>query len=567
MRRRWTWLTGLGGLTLWGTSLGAAGAFFAAGVIAWGGFNTAVEWTNRLDFCISCHEMTWVHEEWQERVHHRNATGVQADCADCHVPRDWGPKMMRKLVASREVWYKLLGTINTEEKFEDRRLLLAERVWRSMERTDSRECRNCHDWTAMDLESQRTRARRSHEQGVEEGLTCISCHQGIAHELPEGWEDRYDELFGVDLGPQEFVPLLLDDPEPEAPPEPPPPVDEPIAQPELIPEPEPAEAVALNAAMAIDWAQIPPAEIIVFYPGQTSIEWMLDGRQHGGARAFRAGDRCLWCHEGEEELIGTQALASEGELDLTPIPGKRPSVPLIVQAAYDEDTLYMRFQWPEGEHVPVPFVEGGRMDPENPFRLTVSFADDSVEMAEAAGCWASCHHDSRHMPDAPDPEPLLASPQAERLDLTDGVTKYLQESRTEIEIRGRDVPRGGWDKLRDDEELQALREQGVFLDLAHFRAGEGLTRSGHVLEERVMEDTQAIAFQAELVDGVWTVWLARALQPGTAADKPLLIGQLYNLGIALHDDFAISRFHHVSWQYLLGFDDEEAEINARRLPE
>lgn len=108
-----------------------------------------------MKFCsTACHEMTWVHEEYLDRPHYQNATGVGATCSDCHVPDDWGPKMIRKIEASREVWHWMLGTINTKEKFEDKRLHLAENVWRSMLRTDSRECRNCHDWSAMDLEEQ-----------------------------------------------------------------------------------------------------------------------------------------------------------------------------------------------------------------------------------------------------------------------------------------------------------------------------------------------------------------------------------------------------------------------------
>ena len=30
---------------------------FVAGILFWGAFNTAMEWTNREEFCITCHEM------------------------------------------------------------------------------------------------------------------------------------------------------------------------------------------------------------------------------------------------------------------------------------------------------------------------------------------------------------------------------------------------------------------------------------------------------------------------------------------------------------------------------
>ena len=53
-----------------------------------------------------------------------------------------------------------------------------------MRKTDSRECRNCHDFTAMDLSEQDRSARKKHAKAPERGKTCIDCHKGIAHEYP-----------------------------------------------------------------------------------------------------------------------------------------------------------------------------------------------------------------------------------------------------------------------------------------------------------------------------------------------------------------------------------------------
>ena len=79
-------------------------AFFA-GIIFWGGFNTGLEMTNSLEFCISCHEMRDnVYAEYKETIHYSNRTGVRAICSDCHVPKDWTHKMIRKSKASFEVW-------------------------------------------------------------------------------------------------------------------------------------------------------------------------------------------------------------------------------------------------------------------------------------------------------------------------------------------------------------------------------------------------------------------------------------------------------------------------------
>lgn len=168
---------------------------FVAGIVLWGGFNTVVEATNKEAFCISCHEMrNNVYREYSENtIHYTNRTGVRAVCADCHVPKAWGPKMVRKVQASRELYGKLVGTIDTREKFEAKRLQLAEREWARMKANDSLECRNCHSLQSMDPQRQQPRARRPHELAQKNNDTCIDCHKGIAHHKPEGMTEADEE--------------------------------------------------------------------------------------------------------------------------------------------------------------------------------------------------------------------------------------------------------------------------------------------------------------------------------------------------------------------------------------
>ena len=146
-----------------GTSIGVGLTFMLVGVIFWGGFNTAMEATNTMQFCIGCHEMKDnVYEEYTQTIHYNNRSGVQAVCSDCHVPREWTYKLIRKIQASKEVWGKIIGKIDTPEKFNEHRLEMAAREWARMKGTDSRECRNCHDFTTMMPENQKPRARKQH---------------------------------------------------------------------------------------------------------------------------------------------------------------------------------------------------------------------------------------------------------------------------------------------------------------------------------------------------------------------------------------------------------------------
>ncbi len=161
----------------------------ALGVMGWGGFNWALELTNTETFCISCHEMERnVYREFQKTVHNVNASGVRATCPDCHVPREWIHKVIRKIQASNELYHHVLGSIDTREKFEAKRLRLAKNVWEAMKETDSRECRNCHGFAAMDVTLQEKRARDPHLEAAGSGKTCIDCHKGIAHQLPAGMD-------------------------------------------------------------------------------------------------------------------------------------------------------------------------------------------------------------------------------------------------------------------------------------------------------------------------------------------------------------------------------------------
>jgi cytochrome c-type protein NapC len=174
--------------------LGLLSVGFIAGIFFWGGFNTVMEATNTLEFCISCHEMRDnVYQEYKETIHFANRTGVRAVCSDCHVPKDWGHKMMRKIQASGEVYGKLMGTIDTKEKFEAKRLELAEHEWARMKASDSRECRNCHSFEGMNTEKQKLRGAKMHKIAQDEKKTCIDCHKGIAHRKPKGMKEDDDE--------------------------------------------------------------------------------------------------------------------------------------------------------------------------------------------------------------------------------------------------------------------------------------------------------------------------------------------------------------------------------------
>jgi len=188
----WAWFWRPAPATALGTLLLVG---FIAGIVFWGGFNWSMELTNTEQFCISCHEMEDnVYNEYRTTVHFSNRSGVRASCPDCHVPKEWHHKIVRKIRATNELWHHFWGSVSTSEKFEHKRIELAKHEWRRMKSTDSRECRNCHKFDYMDYALQEPRAARMHEEASSAGKTCIDCHRGIAHKLPPRATEEYEKL-------------------------------------------------------------------------------------------------------------------------------------------------------------------------------------------------------------------------------------------------------------------------------------------------------------------------------------------------------------------------------------
>jgi hypothetical protein len=317
----------------------------------------------------------------------------------------------------------------------------------------------------------------------------------------------------------------------------------------------PAVALSLSGGVALaapDWDKVPKKTIPVVYVGVASMEWVSTRGDHGGSRGLRRGETCASCHHDEGDEVGKKIVSGQKlEPDAATVKGKSPGFPVTVQAAYDAENLYMRFQWKTP-----PGGMSKKMDEKNAVKLAVMLDDSKVELANLAGCWASCHHDLRSMPDV-DPN-ASKHPRAQELDIRDnGPTKYLKESRTALELEK--SPRGGWDKVKPEAEIAALLKEGKFLDMWQFRSAE-VPREGYVLDARRLRAAPGLA-EGRNEGGVWTVTFKRKLAGG-AGSHAIAPGRTYNIGFAIHNDHAAWRYHHVSYGYALGLDNPKADINA-----
>jgi hypothetical protein len=251
----------------------------------------------------------------------------------------------------------------------------------------------------------------------------------------------------------------------------------------------------------INWGKIPASQITLFYPGQSSYEWVR-GKQHKGAEEVTRGDSCFSCHEGEEKRKGAR-IVKGGEIEPMPVKGKAGWVDLSVQAAYDAQNAYFRFQWktqnpfPGTEHQYLRFdgtewkvygypkldkvVQDGKEPGIYEDRMTLMIDDGKVPGFAAQGCWLTCHDGQRDMPRQFTKEEVAANALLTAIKKND-VRKFLPATRTDP---------SDWKTGKSVDEIAAIKASGGFVDLIQWRAHRshavGMADDGYVLEFRLSD--------------------------------------------------------------------------------
>ncbi|MDH3472253.1 MAG: ethylbenzene dehydrogenase-related protein [Rhodospirillales bacterium] len=265
-------------------------------------------------------------------------------------------------------------------------------------------------------------------------------------------------------------------------------------------------AVPAAAAPPADWSAVPAKTVTLFYPGQSSFGW-LRSKAHKGAGLVKTGGACRTCHKADTDAKRGEKIVTGGDLEPAPIPGKKGAVELAVQAAYDADTLYLRFRWPTQMARPGRMhdylrfdgaswafyggprskdtVRSGAQPPLYEDRLALMIDDGSVDLFAEQGCWLTCHRGMRDMPDAPSKDTVAAHPRLGKDGLGESdIRKYLPATRGD--------EAASWDQVRSAEEVAALKAEGGFLDLMQWRAARsnavGMADDGYVLEYRLGDE-------------------------------------------------------------------------------
>ncbi|MDP2811945.1 MAG: ethylbenzene dehydrogenase-related protein [Rhodocyclaceae bacterium] len=270
-----------------------------------------------------------------------------------------------------------------------------------------------------------------------------------------------------------------------------------------------------GSAMATpDWSKVPVRKVKVFYPGQSSLEWVMNKADHSAVPDIVDKKRpCAKCHEGDANDVGNLIVAgkpvgiSKSVLEPKPIAGKVGWLPVQFQAAHDGEKIHFRFEW-----VP-PKLGDVKMDKKNEMKLTMMFdGGGTVGGADLNGCWSTCHDDLRTMKNAKD----------------DKTTKHIKDA----DLAG-----------------------GKFYDLIQFRSGEKKLFDGYVADKRIEEGGKGLVKAEGVKDGnKWVVTFERKLAGGGGGDHAIAPGKTYNFGFAIHEDHTEARYHYVSLGYQFGLD-------------
>ncbi len=276
--------------------------------------------------------------------------------------------------------------------------------------------------------------------------------------------------------------------------------------------------VAGGASANPDWSKASTTRMTLFYPGQASLEWVMDRAEHSAVPDIVDKKRaCAKCHLSDANEVGEKIVKGQpvgnkkAPIEPKPIAGKAGFIPVQLQATHDGNKIWFRLEWDS------PKGGAAKMDNKNAVKATILFdGGGTVGGAELNGCWASCHDDMRGMRAAKD----------------DKKTKYVKDANL-----------GG----------------GAFYDLMQFRSGEKAV-DGHIVDKRVMEGGKSLIKAEGKKEGdKWVVTFERELAGKAPGDHSIAPGKTYNFGVAIHEDHSAGRYHYVSFGYQFALDEKGKE--------
>ncbi len=320
-----------------------------------------------------------------------------------------------------------------------------------------------------------------------------------------------------------------------------------------------------NAA-EIDWDSINPSTITMFYPGMTSMEFLISDDHRLGGRNIKKGKKnCRRCHlskKGELDLKADEIAAGTAKMKRSrkpfedkPLNGKKGVLLASIKAAYDSEYIYLRLSWPSPGR---GWAGAAGADIIKPDRISIQL-NRHEDYFRRYGCFITCHNDLSTMPGAPTKELIRANPY------------YAGLKRDDVRLYAYYTREGAWNKLKSRDELSGILKEGGLMDLWSVKLRNKTTNvmDGWVFEDRRWEKKSDLTAQATWNGeggSKYIVDLKRKLTPKSVTDIQLKDGTQVTIGVAIHDDNTEKRRHYVSFPMTMGLGHAaEVDIAAKKL--
>ena len=300
-----------------------------------------------------------------------------------------------------------------------------------------------------------------------------------------------------------------------------------------------APALAADPA-AIDWKSVPTKTLTLFYPAQSTFQW-LRGSGHPGAQVVGTGGACLTCHNGERDApkqpatAEVQANALLKALKKNDVRKYLPSTRTDALASWDQGKSL--------DEIAKLKAAGGFLD----LIQWRAHRSNPVGMADDGYVLEYRNFDAGKNPFSSNRDPKTGQPKFMYDEKKFGKRSFVLD-----------------DIRKMPTALVRERNAVPFDPNADWKAGDLLPQ--YVVSAADAAGSAADNKNAKGVwkDGMWTVVWARPLNLANPDDKPLKEGKSYNFAFAVHDDNMTSRGHQISFPVTIGFG-AKAAIEATKL--
>jgi len=289
----------------------------------------------------------------------------------------------------------------------------------------------------------------------------------------------------------------------------------------------------------VDWPRIKSVETALFYPGVSSWDFLTSDDHRLGAREIKKGKKdCRHCHldksgsldlKADDIASGSMKMKrSHKPFEPEPLAGRKGVMLAGVQAAYDAENLYLRFNW-------LSKGSGWNNKGRTPDRISIQVNKTEPSFSKY-GCFITCHKDLSTMPDAPSKREIEGNP--------------AYSGRDEVSLYAF-YARSSWADKRADADAK-FRDGLIDLKAIEFEGGRVKSEDGWVFDTRAWEDKPGFEGTGSWAGGRYTAVFRIKRAASGKYNIGINEGDIITLGVAIHEDGASKRKHYVSLPIAIG---------------